>query len=78
MARAVKGRWKLELCLDDEQSLARWKLEVFPNGDHLYLHRGWKHFACSLDLQDGFSLVLRYDDRSQINVKVFDLTTYRK
>ena len=36
------------------------------------------HFTYALDLQDGFSLVLRYDGRSQINVKVFDLTTCRK
>ena len=63
MAWAVGGRWKLELCLDDEQSLAQWKVEVFPNGGHLYLHRGWKHFARALD------------GRSQINIKVFDLTT---
>ena len=75
MAHVVEGRWKLELCLDDEQSLARWKVEVFPDGGHLYLHRGWKHFAHALDLQDWFSLVLRYDGQSQINVKVFDLTT---
>ena len=31
------GHWKLELCLDDEQSMARWKDEVFPDGGHLYL-----------------------------------------
>ena len=78
MARSVGGRWKLELCLDDEQSLARWKVEVFPDGGHLYLRRGWKHFRHALDLQEGFSLVLRYDGWSQINVKVFDLTTYHK
>ena len=77
MAWAVGSRQKHELCLDDEQSLARWKVEVFPDGSHLYLRRGWKHFARALDLQDGFSLILRYDGRSQINVKVFDLTTYR-
>ncbi|XP_066373385.1 B3 domain-containing protein Os03g0212300-like [Miscanthus floridulus] len=59
-------------------SLAQWKVEVFLDGGHLYLHRGWKHFAHALDLQDGFSLVLRYDGKSQINVKVFDLTTCRK
>jgi hypothetical protein len=56
--------WKVELCLDNEQSLARWKVEVFPDvtdGGHLYLHRGWSHFACTLDLRDGYSLVLRYD-----------------
>jgi hypothetical protein len=75
MARAVEGRRKLELCLDNEQSLARWKVEVFLDGGHLYLRRGWKHFTRALDLQDGFSPVLWYDDRSQINVKVFDLTT---
>ena len=61
--------------MDDEQSLARWKVEVFPDGGHLYVHRGRKHFAHAINLQDGFSLVLRYDGRSQINVKVFDLTT---
>jgi len=44
----------------------------------LYLHRGWKHFAHALDLQDDFSLVLRYAGWSQINIKVFDLTTCRK
>ena len=76
MARAIRGCQKLELCLDDEQSLARWKVEVFPDGSHLYLRRGWKHFVRTLDLQDGLSLVLRYDGRSQINIKVFDLTTY--
>jgi len=64
--------------LDDEQSLAWWKVEVFPDGGHLYIHRGRKHFAHAFDLQDGFSLVLRYDGRSQINVKVFNLTTCRK
>ena len=48
---------------------------MFPDGSHLYLCWGWKHFACALDLQDGFSLVLRYDSQSQINVKVFELTT---
>ena len=74
IARAVGGHRKLELCLDDEQSLAQWKLELC----HLYLHQGWKHFARALDLQDRFSLVLRYDGQSQINVKVFDLTTCRK
>ena len=78
MARAVGGRQKLELCLDDEQSLARWKVEVFPHDGHLYLHQGWKHFAHALELQDGFSLVVQYDGRSHINVTVFDLTTYRK
>jgi len=78
MAWAVGGRQKLELCLDDEQSLARWKVEVFPDGGHLYPCRGWKHFARALDLQDGFSFVLQYDSRSHINVKVFNLTTYRK
>ena len=78
MAQAIGGHRKLELCLDDEQSLARWKVEVFPNGSQLYLRQGWKHFARALDLQDGFSLVLRYDGRSQINIRVFDLTTYRK
>ena len=75
MAQAVGGRWKLKLCLNDEQGLAWWKVEGFPNGGHLYLHRGWKHFTHALDLQDMFSLVLRYDGRSQININVFDLTT---
>ena len=78
MAWAVGGRRKLKLCLDDKQNLARWKVEVFPDGRHLYLHRGWKQFTCALDLQDGFSLVLWYDGRSQINVNVFDLSTYHK
>ena len=78
MAQAIGGRWKLKICLDDEQSLARWKVEVFPDGSHLYLHRGWKHFARALGLQHRFSLVLRYDGRSQINVKVFDLTTSKQ
>jgi hypothetical protein len=76
-----RGLWKVELCLDDEQSLARWKVEVFANitdGGHLYLHRGWSHFACTLDLCDGYSLVLRYDGQSQINVKLFDITNYGK
>ena len=50
MAWALGSHWKLELCLDDEQSLAQWKVEVFPDGGHLYLHQGWKHFACTLDL----------------------------
>ena len=50
MAQAVRGRKKLDLCLDDEQSLAQWKVEVFSDGGHLYLHWGWKHFACTLDL----------------------------
>jgi hypothetical protein len=31
IARAIGGLRKLELCLDDEQSLARWKEEVFPD-----------------------------------------------
>ena len=78
MAQAIEGHRKLELCLDGEQSLARWKVEVFPDRGHLYLHRGSKHFARALDLQDGFSLVLWYDGRSQINIKVFALTTCRK
>jgi hypothetical protein len=67
MARAVGGRRKLELCMDDEQSLPRWKVEVFhddTDSAHLYLRRGWKHSAHALDLQDGFSLVLRYDGQS--------------
>ena len=54
---------------------------MFPNdtdGSHLYLHRGWKQFAHALDPRDGFSLVLRYDGQSQINIKVFDLTSYHK
>ena len=54
---------------------------MFPDvidGGHLYLHRGWSHFACTLDLCDGYSLVLRYDGWSQINVKVFDITNCRK
>ena len=58
--------------------MARWKVEVFSDVRHLYLHWGWKNFARALDLQDGFSLVLWYDGRSKINVKVFDLTTCRK
>ena len=58
--------------------MARWKVEVFPNGGHLYLCQGWKHFTYALDLKDEFSLVLWYEGRSQINVKVFDLTTYHK
>jgi hypothetical protein len=56
-------------------------VEVFPNvtdSGHLYLHRGWSHFACTLNLHDGYSLVLRYDGQSHINVKVFDITNYRK
>ena len=67
IAWAIGGLRKLELCLDDEQSLARWKVEVFPDiteGGHLYLHRGWSHFARTLDLRNGYSLVLRYDGRS--------------
>ena len=64
MARSIEGHQKLELCLDDEQSLAQWKVEVFPDGGHLYLCRGWKHIAHVLDLQDGHYLVLRYDGRS--------------
>ena len=81
MAQDIGGRRKLKLYLDDKQSLAWWKVEVFldvTDGGHLYLHQGWRHFTHALDLQDGFSLVLRYDGRSQINVKVFDLTTCRK
>ena len=78
MARAIGGRQKLKFCLDDEQSLAWWKVEVFPYGGHLYLHRGWKYFMGALDLQDGFSLVLRYDGWSQINIKDLDLITCRK
>ena len=58
MARVIGGAQKLELCLDDEQSLTQWKVEVFPDGGHLYLHQGWKHFAHALNLQDEFSLVL--------------------
>jgi hypothetical protein len=64
---AVEGLWKLKVCLDDEQSLARWKVEVFPDitdGGHLYLRWGWSHFARTLDLRDGYSLVLWYDGRS--------------
>ena len=64
MAQDIGGRRKLKLCLDDKQSLAWWKVEVLPDGDHLYLRQGWKHFAHILNLQDGFSLVLRYDSRS--------------
>ena len=64
IARAIRGLQKLVLCLDDEQSLAQWKVEVFPDGGHLYLCQGWKHFPRALDLQDGFSLVLRYDGQS--------------
>ena len=70
-----------KVCLDDEQSLALWKVEVFPDvtdGGHMYLHRGWSHFARTLDLRNGYSLVLWYDGQSQINIKVFDLTTCRK
>jgi hypothetical protein len=80
MARAIRGHRKLELCLDRRAklSLAWWKVEVFPDGGHLYLRQGWKHFAHALNLQDNFSLVLRYDGRSQINLKVFDLTTCHK
>ena len=63
-AWVIGGRQKLKLCLDDEQSVARWKVEVFPDGSHLYLYRGWKHFAHALDLQDGFSLALWYGGRS--------------
>jgi hypothetical protein len=50
MSQAVRGHQKLELCLDDEQSLARWKVEVFPDGGHLSLREGWKHFARTLNL----------------------------
>ena len=64
MAHAIGGHRKLELCLDNEQSWARWKVVVFSDGGHLYFRRGWKHFARALDLQDGFSLVLWYDGRS--------------
>ena len=81
IARVVRGLQKLKLCLDDEQSLAWWKVEVFPNvtdGGHLYLRWGWSHFARTLDLRDGYSLVLQHDGRSQINVKVFDITNCRK
>ena len=53
-------------------------MEVFPNSGHLYLCRGWKHFIRALDLQDGFSLVLWYDGRSQINIKVFNITNYHE
>ena len=55
MAQAVRGRQKLDLCLDDEQSLAQWKVEVFPDGGHLYLCQGWNHFTHALDLQDTFN-----------------------
>ena len=51
---------------------------MFPDGGHLYLRWGWKHFARTLNLQDRFSLVLRYDGQSQINVMAFNLTTCRK
>ncbi|XP_066316428.1 B3 domain-containing protein Os03g0212300-like [Miscanthus floridulus] len=81
IAWVVGGLQKLKLYLDDEQSLALWKVEVFPNitdSGHLYLHRGWSYFARILDLRDGYSLVLWYDGRSQINVKVFDITNNRK
>ena len=67
MARAIGGLQKLKLCLVDEQNLARWKVEVFPDvidGGHLYLRWGWSHFAHTLDLYNGYSLVLRYDSRS--------------
>jgi hypothetical protein len=40
----------------DEQILAQWKVGVFPDvtdSGHLYLHQGWSHFACTLDLHDG-------------------------
>ena len=43
IAWAIGGLRKLKLCMDDEQSLAQWKVEVFPDvidGDHLYLRRG--------------------------------------
>lgn len=78
MAQAVADRRELELCLDDEQGMVRWRVKVFDDGGHLYLGRGWNHFARALDLHDGYYLVLRYDGQSQINVKVFDLTTCRK
>ena len=67
MAWAVGSRQKHELCLHDEQRLAWLKVEVFldvTNSGHLYLRWGWKHFAGTLNLQDGFSLVLRYDSWS--------------
>jgi len=64
MPQAIGGHRELKLCLDDEQSLARWKVEVFPNCGHLYLCQGWKHFTRALDLQEGFSLVLQYDGQS--------------
>ena len=54
---------------------------MFPditNGGQLFLCRGWSHFARTLDLRNGYSLVLWYDGQSQINIKVFDITNYRK
>ncbi|XP_066333741.1 B3 domain-containing protein Os03g0212300-like [Miscanthus floridulus] len=65
----------------EKLSLARWKVEVFPDitdGGHLYLRWGWSHFACTLDLCDGYYLLLRYNGWSQINVKVFHITNRRK
>jgi hypothetical protein len=56
IAQAIEGHWKLELYLGDEQSQARWKVEVFPDvtdDNHLYLHRGWSHFVCTINLHDG-------------------------
>ena len=65
--KAVRVLQKLELCLHDEQRLAWWKVEVFldvTDGGQLYLRWGWSHFARTLDLHNGYSLVLRYDSRS--------------
>ncbi|KAE8773055.1 B3 domain-containing protein [Hordeum vulgare] len=56
-----------------------WDVEVaFDTDGSMYLDRGWKQFVRAYDLQHGYFLVFRYDDKATFAVKVFNTTMCRR
>ena len=45
-------------------------LVVLDADNHMYLGRGWEHFAYARDLQLGHFLVFRYDSYTVLPMKV--------
>ena len=52
-------------------------MEVVIKNDHMYLCRGWEQFVRAYDLRHGYFLVLRYDDKTMLTMKVFNTTMCR-
>lgn len=55
-----------------------WHVKIQADGEELFFGDGWDELVSALELNEGFSLVFRYEGNMVFTIKVFDKSGCRQ